>query len=85
MHQIIGLAFAVVLYQYLLVLAVFWLVCAAFSAALAYARGRSAVGWFLLALLFGPFALLVVFFKHRVIDVTKSRAKLGYTDNSDPP
>ena len=67
---------------------VFFLVCAAFAAALARARGRSALGWFLLGVIFGPFSLLVGFFpvKDGVTFTTsrsarKSRAKLGYTDD----
>jgi len=35
---------------------------AVFSAALAAAKNRSAFGWLLLGLLFGPFGLLVAFF-----------------------
>ena len=77
-----------------------WLVCAAFTAALAYAHARSGFGWFLLGLLFGPFALLVVIFlvvffpikplvsqlrtKLGYTNNSKSRTELGYTDDSDP-
>ena len=35
---------------------------ACFSSALAHARGRSAVSWFFIGLLFGPFGLLVGLF-----------------------
>jgi hypothetical protein len=38
---------------------VFWLFCAVVSASIAVGRGRSGFGWFLLGLLFGPFALAV--------------------------
>lgn len=38
----------------------FWLKSAGFAAALAYSRGRSALGWLLSGILFGPFSLLVV-------------------------
>ena len=37
----------------------FWLLCAIFSAILAAHKNRSAVGWFFVGLLFGPFGLLV--------------------------
>ncbi|RRV08766.1 hypothetical protein EGJ28_15965 [Stutzerimonas xanthomarina] len=35
-----------------------WLIMAALCAAIAIAKGRSAMGWFLLGFLFGPLALL---------------------------
>lgn len=38
----------------------FWLFCAAATAIIAGARGRSVIGWLLLGLLFGIFALIVV-------------------------
>jgi hypothetical protein len=41
---------------------VFWLLCAIFSAILASHKHRSAVGWFFVGLLLGPFGLLVAFF-----------------------
>jgi hypothetical protein len=41
---------------------VFWLLCAIFSAILAWHKNRSAVGWFFVGLLFGPFGLLVALF-----------------------
>ena len=68
---------------------IFWIVCAAFAAALANARGRSALGWFLLGVLFGPFALLVGLFpvKEPVVRMSRNskkyRTQLGYTDDSD--
>ena len=65
-------------------LAVFFLICAGFAAALARSRGRSALGWFCLGVFFGPFALLVVLFPAKERVFTKSRAQLGYTDDSDP-
>lgn len=41
---------------------IFWILCAAFSAALASSKNRSAFSWFFLGLLVGPFGLLVAFF-----------------------
>lgn len=73
-----------------LMASLFWIICAAFAAALANARGRSALGWFLLGVLFGPFALLVGLFpvKEPVVTMShnskKSRARLGYTDDDQP-
>lgn len=40
-------------------LAIFWLLCAGFSAFLANSKGRSGFNWFCLGVLCGPFALLV--------------------------
>ena len=80
-----GVAFAMSIWL------VLCLVCAGFAAALARSRGRSALGWFILGVFFGPFALLVVFFPAKE-DLSfrtsrtarKSRAQLGYTDDRDP-
>ena len=78
-------------FAFLWVVILFWLVCAGFAAALAHSRGRSALGWFVLGVFFGPFALLVVLFpaQERAVrmsrNVRKSRAQLGYTDDSDHP
>jgi hypothetical protein len=41
---------------------VLWLLFAIFSMAIASAKNRSGIGWFLVGLLFGPFGLLVAFF-----------------------
>ena len=38
---------------------VFWLFCAVVSASIAVGHGRSGFGWFLLGVLFGPFALAI--------------------------
>lgn len=39
-----------------------WILFAVFSAVLANAKNRNAVGWFFVGLFFGPFGLLVAFF-----------------------
>lgn len=44
------------------VVLLFWLLFGFFSAALAAHRNRSAFGWFLIGVLFGPFGLLVALF-----------------------
>ena len=39
---------------------IFWLVCAFVAAAVASAKGRSVGGWFVIGLIFGIFAVIVV-------------------------
>jgi hypothetical protein len=38
---------------------IFWLLCAVFASAIAGAKNRGTGNWFVVGLLFGPFALLV--------------------------
>jgi hypothetical protein len=66
------------IFAFLFLWVVFWLVCAGFAAAMANARGRSGFGWFLLGVIFGPFALLVGFFPTTQKIATQSRAQMGY-------
>jgi hypothetical protein len=40
------------------ILLIAWIACGIFAAALARAKGRSALGWLILGLLFGVFALI---------------------------
>jgi len=45
-----------------------WLFCAIIAGSIAGSKGRSSMGWFLLGLIFGPFAWAVALLPNRVKD-----------------